>query len=257
MKVDCTSRTFSFGVACSSWMSFPLSAVDAEVQDYGLQFHSLLSHVWPSGAGSPDSKKVLPGRRVHQSNLFKEVTKPLLEEKIAHMVLTFHIVSKITQHMQLPAQCRLCGSRVHYWMFLWLWWATWAHNLWLKHCVASCGVFLSQGKYRSASRARVVFSVNMIQPVESEEWQELSPQQTCQCFLSVPQIRVHSHWTFPHWHRCNYAQVQMCVQGMQALSFSHKCFQSFSKVKLEPAMRVSEHIRPTANLEAVESTTTD
>ena len=119
--------------------------------------------------------------------------------------------------------------------------------------MASCGVFLSQGKYRSASRARVVFSVNMIQPVESEEWQELSPQQTCQCFLSVPQIRVHSHWTFPHWHRCNYAQVQMCGQGMQALSFSHKCFQSFSKVKLEPAMRVSEHIRPTANLEAVES----
>ena len=64
----------------------------------------------------------------------------------------------------------------------------------------------------------------------------------CQCLLSVPQICVHSHWTFPHWHRYNYAQVQMCVQGMQAVSFSHKCVQSFNKFKLEPAMRVSERV---------------
>ena len=40
----------------------------------------------------------------------------------------------------------------------------WAHNLWLKHCVASCGVSLSQGKYCSASRARVVFSFSQQLP---------------------------------------------------------------------------------------------
>ena len=40
----------------------------------------------------------------------------------------------------------------------------WAHNLWLKHCVASCGVSLSQGKYRSASRARMIFSFSQQLP---------------------------------------------------------------------------------------------
>ena len=32
---------------------------------------ALWTHIWLSGAGSPESKKVLPGRRVHQSILFK------------------------------------------------------------------------------------------------------------------------------------------------------------------------------------------
>ena len=97
-------------------MGFPLSAVDAEEQDYGLQFHPLLSeHIFDFLAlGVLNLRKSFLGGEFTRAFYLKEVTKPLLEEKIAHMVLTFHIVSKITQHMQLPAQCRLCGSRVHY-----------------------------------------------------------------------------------------------------------------------------------------------
>ena len=69
-------------------------------------------------------------------------------------------------------------------------------KLWLKHCVASCGVSLSQGKYCSASRARVVFSFSQQLPepwaatrsgvspcarvLASEEWQEFDIQQACQ-----------------------------------------------------------------------------
>ena len=74
-------------------MSFPLSVVDAEVQDCGLQFHSLLSeHMFDLLAlGILILRKSFLGGEFTRAFYLKEVTKPLLEEKTAHMVSTFQL----------------------------------------------------------------------------------------------------------------------------------------------------------------------
>ena len=74
-------------------MSFPLSAVDAEMQSYGVQFHPFLSeHIFDFLAlGVLNLRKSFLGGEFTRAIYLKEFTKPLLEEKTAHMVLTFQL----------------------------------------------------------------------------------------------------------------------------------------------------------------------